>query len=203
MKINLPLTNIFAIIRVIFNVQDTLYVGDIEEREDAGTPPIIQKVRAALSFWLKEYVGYKAIEKQEHQYIRTALERLAPNPNIQILGNVGIPRQAILSFIVYTTSDDDSTAEIIDDSTSADGEWGQLCKWRETGRKRDKPMSGTFVARLLNDLFGIQARGGCACAGPYGHTLLHVEEPLSLAIRSTIHEVKPQYTFYQYSKSIC
>ena len=25
-----------------------------------------------------------------------------------------------------------------------------------------------FVCVLLNDLFGIQARGGCACAGPYG-----------------------------------
>lgn len=24
-----------------------------------------------------------------------------------------------------------------------------------------------FVAALLNDLFGIQCRGGCACAGPY------------------------------------
>lgn len=24
-----------------------------------------------------------------------------------------------------------------------------------------------FVASLLNDLYGIQARGGCACAGPY------------------------------------
>ena len=29
-----------------------------------------------------------------------------------------------------------------------------------------------FVVALLNDLFGIQARGGCSCAGPYGHRLL-------------------------------
>ncbi len=27
-----------------------------------------------------------------------------------------------------------------------------------------------FVVALLNDLFGIQSRGGCSCAGPYGHT---------------------------------
>jgi len=27
---------------------------------------------------------------------------------------------------------------------------------------------------LLNDLFGIQARGGCSCAGPYGHRLLGI-----------------------------
>ena len=28
---------------------------------------------------------------------------------------------------------------------------------------------------LLNDLFGIQARGGCSCAGPYGHRLLGID----------------------------
>ncbi|XVX19767.1 aminotransferase class V-fold PLP-dependent enzyme [Actinomycetota bacterium] len=32
-----------------------------------------------------------------------------------------------------------------------------------------------FVVSLLNDLFGIQARGGCACAGPYGHRLLGID----------------------------
>jgi hypothetical protein len=31
-----------------------------------------------------------------------------------------------------------------------------------------------FVVALLNDLFGIQARGGCSCAGPYGHHLLRI-----------------------------
>jgi selenocysteine lyase/cysteine desulfurase len=33
----------------------------------------------------------------------------------------------------------------------------------------------TFVVALLNDLFGIQARGGCSCAGPYAHTLLRID----------------------------
>ena len=33
-----------------------------------------------------------------------------------------------------------------------------------------------FVVALLNDLFGIQARGGCSCAGPYGHRLLGIGE---------------------------
>ena len=31
-----------------------------------------------------------------------------------------------------------------------------------------------FVVALLNDLFGIQCRGGCSCAGPYGHRLLDI-----------------------------
>jgi hypothetical protein len=29
---------------------------------------------------------------------------------------------------------------------------------------------------VLNDLFGIQARGGCSCAGPYGHRLLDIDD---------------------------
>jgi selenocysteine lyase/cysteine desulfurase len=32
-----------------------------------------------------------------------------------------------------------------------------------------------FVVALLNDLFGIQSRGGCGCAGPYGHRLLGID----------------------------
>ncbi|HYM83975.1 MAG TPA: aminotransferase, partial [Candidatus Dormibacteraeota bacterium] len=32
-----------------------------------------------------------------------------------------------------------------------------------------------LVVALLNDLFGIQARGGCSCAGPYGHRLLGID----------------------------
>ncbi len=32
-----------------------------------------------------------------------------------------------------------------------------------------------YVVALLNDMFGIQARGGCSCAGPYGHRLLGID----------------------------
>ena len=33
----------------------------------------------------------------------------------------------------------------------------------------------TASLKILNDLFGIQSRGGCSCAGPYGHRLLHID----------------------------
>ena len=52
--------------------------------------------------------------------------------------------------------------------------------WREMGNKRGKPLHGSFVAKLLNDLFGIQARGGGAYAGSYSHSLLKVHETRSL-----------------------
>jgi selenocysteine lyase/cysteine desulfurase len=39
-----------------------------------------------------------------------------------------------------------------------------------------------LVVALLNDLFGIQARGGCSCAGPYGHRLLGIDPDRSRAL---------------------
>ena len=44
----------------------------------------------------------------------------------------------------------------------------------------------SFVAALLNDLFGIQARGGCSCAGPYGHDLLHIDAEKSRALDAAV-----------------
>jgi selenocysteine lyase/cysteine desulfurase len=43
-----------------------------------------------------------------------------------------------------------------------------------------------LVVALLNDLFGIQARGGCSCAGPYGHRLLGIDEERSHAYERAI-----------------
>lgn len=165
-------------------MQDTLYVEDIEERENAGTPPIIQKIRAALAFWVKEYIGYEVIEKLEFNNIKKALKRLLQNQNIWVLGNTTAKRQAVLSFLVFTTSNPSS-----DDMNMVDLKEGSLYMWGELGLKRDKPLHGPFVAKLLNDLFGIQARGGCACAGPYGHNLLKVDQAHSHAFRLAIQKV--------------
>ncbi|MEL0637720.1 aminotransferase class V-fold PLP-dependent enzyme [Marinomonas sp. TI.3.20] len=43
-----------------------------------------------------------------------------------------------------------------------------------------------FVTALLNDLFGIQVRGGCSCAGPYGHKLLGINHQRSLRIQEAL-----------------
>jgi selenocysteine lyase/cysteine desulfurase len=43
-----------------------------------------------------------------------------------------------------------------------------------------------LVARLLNDLFGIQARAGCSCAGPYGHALLGLDDSETQAYREVV-----------------
>ncbi len=43
-----------------------------------------------------------------------------------------------------------------------------------------------FVTRLLNDLFGIQTRAGCACAGPYAHRLLGIGRSRADAYRDAV-----------------
>lgn len=45
-----------------------------------------------------------------------------------------------------------------------------------------------LIVKLLNDRFGIQTRGGCSCAGTYGHYLLHVDELKSKTITDKIHQ---------------
>jgi selenocysteine lyase/cysteine desulfurase len=46
---------------------------------------------------------------------------------------------------------------------------------RHAGRR----LHANFIVALLSDLFGIQARSGCFCAGPYIHRLSAVDEDLS------------------------
>lgn len=43
-----------------------------------------------------------------------------------------------------------------------------------------------LIVKLLNDKYGIQARGGCSCAGTYGHFLLYVDEITSKKITDKI-----------------
>lgn len=45
-----------------------------------------------------------------------------------------------------------------------------------------------FIVTLLNDLFGIQARGGCSCAGPYMHRLLGVGAATSRAYVAAVEK---------------
>lgn len=45
-----------------------------------------------------------------------------------------------------------------------------------------------LIVRLLNDRFGVQARGGCSCAGTYGHYLLHVDPSRSKRITDRIDQ---------------
>ena len=65
---------------------------------------------------------------------------------------------------------------------------------------RDGPryLHHNFVVAVLSDLFGIQARGGCSCAGPYGHRLLGIDMERSRRFEDLIlrgyEGIKPGWT---------
>ena len=44
-----------------------------------------------------------------------------------------------------------------------------------------------LIAKILNDRFGIQTRGGCSCAGTYGHHLLGVDKAWSYQLLNSLH----------------
>ena len=51
-----------------------------------------------------------------------------------------------------------------------------------------KGLHHNFAVALLNDYFGIQARGGCMCAGTYGHELLHLDVDVSRRLLALLEQ---------------
>jgi selenocysteine lyase/cysteine desulfurase len=125
------------------NPVDHRYLEDVIQREEGGTPAIVESIRAGLVFQLKQAVGTELIRAAEESFLRRAVESWSKNPAIEILGNLAAERLSIISFVIR----------------------------RPGGRY----LHHNFVVALLNDLFGIQSRGGCSCAGPYGHRLLGID----------------------------
>jgi selenocysteine lyase/cysteine desulfurase len=136
------------------NPTDHRYLDDPAQREEGGTPAIVESIRAGLVFQLKQAVGVRVIRAREDSFLRRAITVWQQEPNIEILGNLEAERLSIVSFVIRGSS----------------------------GRY----LHHNFVVSLLNDLFGIQSRGGCSCAGPYGHRLLGIDLDHSRAFEREI-----------------
>lgn len=127
---------------------------DIETRETAGTPPILQTIKAALAMELKERVGVRNILRIESRLLGDFLARVRRIPGIRLVGPYGLEDLTpIVSFNIA---------------------------------HKDRILHPKFVTKLLNDLFGIQSRAGCSCAGPYGHDLLGIDDATSLRFRKVV-----------------
>ena len=73
-----------------------------------------------------------------------------------------------------------------------------IVSFRLRAPQPDKFLHHNFVVAVLSDLLGIQARGGCSCAGPYGHRLLAIDAEHSHAFEHEIslgcEGIKPGWT---------
>ncbi len=136
---------------------DQDFISRIEEREKAGTPGVLQTLKAGLVFQIKDAVGVETIARREHDYTCRALSSWADNENIEVLGNPDpCCRVGIISFNIKDAS--------------------------------GKYLHHKFLTVLLNDLFGIQSRAGCSCAGPYGHRLLDIDDETSEKYRAAVQQ---------------
>ena len=75
------------------------YIPRIEEREKAGTPGVLQTLKAGLVFEIKDRVGVDVINKREHELTSRAMSSWGADENIEILGNPdAAQRVGIMSF---------------------------------------------------------------------------------------------------------
>jgi selenocysteine lyase/cysteine desulfurase len=138
-------------------MSDQDFISRIEEREKAGTPGVLQTLKAGLVFQIKDAVGTDVINEREHKHTCRALTSWAKEDNIEVLGNPDpCSRVGIISFNIRDP--------------------------------HGKYLHHKFLTALLNDLFGIQSRAGCSCAGPYGHRLLDIDEQTSEKYRSAVQQ---------------
>lgn len=136
---------------------DQDFITDIEEREKAGTPGVLQILKAALAIELKARIGVARIELREQELLARALKRWVADERIEILGNPDPARR--IGIVSFNLRD-----------------------------PRGRYLHPKFVTVLLNDLFGIQSRAGCSCAGPYGHRLLGIDQPTSELYRDWVRK---------------
>lgn len=123
------------------------FFTNIESREKPGTPGIMQALRVALAFQLKQKVGQSTIDHLEKHLYEKFMAAFANDDRITFYGPLDtVKKVPIVPFNV---------------------------------RHGDRILHPKFVTRLINDLFGIQTRAGCSCAGPYGHHLMNIHGTVS------------------------
>ncbi len=134
------------------------YIDHIEEREDGGTPAILQTIRASLAIQLKEQMGIEEISLRKEQLMDILWNGLHKIAGVNILAGSVRKRLGILSITFDNVHYDDAV-------------------------------------QALNDQFGIQVRGGCSCAGTYGHYLFDINAEESKVITNAIdngnYDLKP------------
>lgn len=74
------------------------YLGDIETREEAGTPPILQLLRAALAYVLREEISRDWIAEREAELARYFLNCVRDFPELTFYGNLEAPKIGIFAF---------------------------------------------------------------------------------------------------------
>lgn len=165
-----------------------LYLGNDAEREEAGSPDVTSAVRAGLCFHLLRSIGWDTVMNREMTMFFLARSRLSKHPNIRIVGTGGLDNEnlPILSIVVLARATSHTPSQRVE-ATTTNGHLSNNLEAPFVGQ-----LHWNFVCAALNDFFGIQARGGCLCAGIYSHELLGISEEKSQALQKLLVENKEE-----------
>lgn len=115
------------------------FLENIELIEDAGTPGILQLIRASLAYKLRNSIGLERIHAKEEELKRYFGMRVRLIKGVKLYCKYSQEKLPIFSL-------------------------------------NFEGVSPYAMAKYLSENYGIQTRAGCACAGPYGHDLLELED---------------------------
>nr|XP_033321546.1 uncharacterized protein LOC117217812 [Megalopta genalis] len=125
------------------------YHRDPELREESGTAGVVETIRCGLAVQLKENVTPRAIVARQDKISRQVLAHVRTIPELILLGS-GSQNVKRLPIFSFMVR-----------------------------HPRGTFLHHNFVCAVLNDVFGIQSRGGCACAGRYAHDLMGIDQELA------------------------
>ncbi|XP_076237644.1 uncharacterized protein LOC143181210 [Calliopsis andreniformis] len=134
------------------------YHRDLELREESGTAGVVESIRCGLAVQLKENVTPRAIVARQDKISRQVLAHVRTIPELILLGS-GSQNVKRLPIFSFMVR-----------------------------HPRGTFLHHNFVCAVLNDVFGIQARGGCACAGRYAHDLMGIDQELAKEYQKVLLE---------------
>ncbi|XP_046611734.1 uncharacterized protein LOC124301087 isoform X1 [Neodiprion virginianus] len=125
------------------------YLQDPELREESGTAAVVETIRCGLAIQLKENVTPQAIMARQDKITKQVLAHVRTIPELILLGSSSHNVKRLSIFSFMVR------------------------------HPRGTFLHHNFVCAVLNDVFGVQARGGCACTGRYAHELMGIDEKLA------------------------
>ena len=158
-------------VNAVYNhkAQDVIYSTDILDRESAGTPGILQVIRTKEAFALQDKIGLKFIEERENQL------KLLVFKGIKGMNEKWKKQGSGHQIEILGTDNPQDRSSVF--SVVFFDEHGNLYPYQ-------------LMQRILNDVFGIQLRSGCNCAGPFGVHLLENIYDLKENLEKIVKEVK-------------
>eukprot|EP00915_Cephaloidophora_sp_WS-2016_P001073 GHVH01001483.1.p1 GENE.GHVH01001483.1~~GHVH01001483.1.p1 ORF type:complete len:1282 (-),score=180.56 GHVH01001483.1:59-3904(-) len=170
-----------GVVHWVSDTQESI-IFDHEHREEPGTPDVLGSFRLGAILKLYSQLSPDRLHKAITDQKQNLITEFRKKPRIQILGpNV-------------LTSEIDSTNII-----SFMVKYGNDCKRVSVPPGSDPPLSNLsstgglylhshFVCQVLSDVWGVQARAGCACAGPLATYLLGMSSDVQRSMGACVEE---------------